>query len=56
MDSLRNRFAAKTVRTMNSASTATCVATNGGSVCWGATACSAGTFRNAWTTPTKTLR
>src|SRR3989442_13250964 len=49
----RNRFAARTV---NSASTTSCASRNGGSVCWGASACSADTFRNAWTAATKTLR
>src|SRR5258705_1434150 len=54
--SIRNLITARMVSTMNSTSTTSCVNWNGGSDCVGASAFSAGTFWNSWTTNTKTLR
>ena len=50
------RLAAAIVSTTKRASTSRCATKKGASVCCGASAWSAGTFKNAWTTPTKTLR
>lgn len=52
----RNRIVAATPRAMKSTSTTSCVALKGASVCVGARASKTGIFKNACTTPTKTLR
>src|ERR1700690_3259085 len=55
-DSMLNFFAATTVSPTKINRTTICAIKNGGSVCVGAIAFKAGTFRKACTTATKTLR
>ena len=51
-----NLRTAKKPSTINSTNTVICAIANGGSLPCGASACSAGTFRNDWTTRTKELK